>query len=471
MPKFVAEYPLVGLRPAPYNPRRLDDDAFERLKQSIALFGCVKPVLINGNNILVAGHQRTKTLLALGHTTTPAMLLDSHVSTHDEINFNLLHNSVETDSSRVTVTRAEETRHGWEWISHADLQVRSRGGARVRSELGRLTRRYGPWGSIVADHDGRVILNADYATVAKDLRTDVLCFRVSAQEADELLVHLGGEYGVYDFSQLGIKAYNQHWCQMHRLGGDEGDSAKSGLYEGFVLPSLRREDRIVDFGAGEAAYISRLASQGHNAHWYEPHVKANGVQGALDVAASVAQIRDLHRDVNRSGLYDVVVLDSVINSVTSVDFEDYVLTACSTLTADDGTFYTATRDLKQVEQPSDSKKSRSNRYHRTVEYLDENRFSATFRRGVWTMQHFHTTDTLRRLLVQYFGEVRMGRTKHGGVAAVCRRPLPMDPARRRKALEVEFNMEYPGEYRHNRHRPLVQTLLEKTAKRDGIERN
>ncbi|MEU2590805.1 ParB N-terminal domain-containing protein [Streptomyces albidoflavus] len=467
MPEFVPDYPIAGLKPAPYNPRRLSEDAFDRLKRSIDLFGCVKPVIINGNGILVAGHQRTKSLKALGHQTTPAILLDSHVSTHDEITFNLMHNSVETDGSRVTVPSADETAHGWEWIEHHDLAVHARASAGVRAEVARLIARYGPWGSIIADHKGRVILNQDYAVAALDLKKAVLCYRVSVQEADELLTWLSGEYGVYDYTQLGIKAYNQHWCQMHRLGGDDGDSWLSGLYEGFVLPSLKRSDRIVDFGAGEAAYINRLKEQGHDAHWYEPHVKARGQQNALDVAASVAQIRDLHRDVTAHGLYDVVVLDSVINSITGLDFEEHVLIACSTLTADTGTFYTATRHMNQATGRGSGQKFRNNRYRRALEFMDDNGFSATFRRGVWTMQRFHTPDSLQRLLRRYFGEVRMGRTKHGGIAAVCRQPLPVPTQRRRLALETEFNMEYPGDYRHNRHKPLVEALLRATSHRDA----
>ncbi|MEU2870153.1 hypothetical protein ABZ769_13255 [Streptomyces olivoreticuli] len=78
---------------------------------------------------------------------------------------------------------------------------------------------------------------------------------------------------------------------------------------------VQRGQRIVDFGAGEAAYIRRLHAQGFDAHWYEPHVRTEGTAGSLDVAASVTQIRDLQRGVGQRGLYDVVVLDSVLDSV------------------------------------------------------------------------------------------------------------------------------------------------------------
>ncbi|MFJ4668959.1 ParB N-terminal domain-containing protein [Kitasatospora purpeofusca] len=469
MPEFIESYPIAGLKPAPYNPRRLSEEAFDRLQRSLALFGCVKPVIINGNQILVAGHQRTKSLTAIGQTHTPAILLDGHVSTQDEIQFNLLHNSVETASSKVRVPPSGPDAHGWEWIQPQDITAVSRSNAAIQAEIRRLVTRYGTWGSVVADSDGRVILNNDYAVVVADLRLPLLCYRLSVQEADELAVWLDGEYGVYDYSHLGIKAYSQHWCQMHRLGGDEGDSNKSTTYERHVLPALRPGQRVMDFGAGELAYIKRVKDQGFDAHWYEPHVKAAGKQNALDVAATVSHIRDLQRDVPANGLYDVVVLDSVLNSVTSLAFENAVMTACNSLVAADGTFYTGTRSLGSAERRMSGKKARNNgRYRRSIEFLDEDGFTASFRKGVWTMQRFHDPESLRALMERFFGEVEIrGNPNGSNIYAVCRRPLALPAERRRAALELEFNMEYPGSYRHNRHKPLVEALMRACRERDG----
>nr|BEK65763.1 hypothetical protein KPHV_29900 [Kitasatospora purpeofusca] len=469
MPEFVEAYPIATLKPAPYNPRRLSPEAFERLQQSLKLFSCVKPVIVNGNGILVAGHQRTKSLKAIGEDHAPAILLSGHVSTRDEIQFNLLHNSIETDGSKVRVPACGEDAHGWEWIQPDDITAVSRSNAAVQAEIRRLVTRYGTWGSIVADHEGRVVLNNDYAVVVADLKLPLLCYRLSVQEADELMVWLDGDYGVYDYSQLGIKPYNQHWCQMHRLGGDEGTSNRSTTYEQHVLPALRPGQRVVDFGAGELAYIKRIKSQGFDAHWYEPHVKAAGKQNALDIAATVSHIRDLQRDIPANGLYDVVVLDSVLNSVTSLEFEQFVVTACNSLLAAGGTFYTGTRSLGSATRRASGRKARNNgRYRRSLEFLDEDGFSATFRAGVWTTQRFHDLDTLRELMERYFGEVEIrGRADGSNIYAVCRKPLALPEEQRRAALEAEFNMEYPAGYRHGRHRPLVEALMRACKERDG----
>lgn len=46
--EFIPSYPLAELRPADYNPRKLDDDKFQLLQESLRKFGVIKPVIING---------------------------------------------------------------------------------------------------------------------------------------------------------------------------------------------------------------------------------------------------------------------------------------------------------------------------------------------------------------------------------------------------------------------------------------
>ena len=66
MPELVADYPISDVTPAEYNPRHLSEDAFDRLKGSLRKYGVVKPVILNRDGTIVAGHQRTKALTAIG---------------------------------------------------------------------------------------------------------------------------------------------------------------------------------------------------------------------------------------------------------------------------------------------------------------------------------------------------------------------------------------------------------------------
>lgn len=60
-------YPIADLKGADYNPRRIDQASLERLQHSLRVIGCAKPIIARGRTI-VAGHQRTKALRAMGHT-------------------------------------------------------------------------------------------------------------------------------------------------------------------------------------------------------------------------------------------------------------------------------------------------------------------------------------------------------------------------------------------------------------------
>lgn len=71
------EYVAPGvLNPAPYNPRRMDDDAMQRLKRGIAEFGLVDPLIARREDgLLIGGHQRLRACTELGWTTVPVIYL------------------------------------------------------------------------------------------------------------------------------------------------------------------------------------------------------------------------------------------------------------------------------------------------------------------------------------------------------------------------------------------------------------
>lgn len=187
--------------------------------------------------------------------------------------------------------------------------------------------------------------------------------------------------------------------------------------------------------------------------------RTGGVPGSdnLDIKAVVRDIFSIKDDIEKNGLYDQVVLDSVLNSITSNSFEHYVLTACNALMRPDGRFYTSTRSLQQIESRGKLQKSLDR--SRLIEFLDEDNYSATFRNGVWTMQKFHNAQTLEELLSKYFADVRIIDQKKGQLWAICEKPKRLSLETYREALDIEFNMEYPGGYRHGKHGGIVKAIL------------
>lgn len=68
---------VADLRPADYNPRKIDKKAQAGLTASIERFGAVQPIIVNertGN--IVGGHQRLKSLLDLGQDEMTVVVVD-----------------------------------------------------------------------------------------------------------------------------------------------------------------------------------------------------------------------------------------------------------------------------------------------------------------------------------------------------------------------------------------------------------
>jgi ParB family chromosome partitioning protein len=203
-----------------------------------------------------------------------------------------------------------------------------------------------------------------------------------------------------------------------------------------------------------------LSERGYNLLAYEPHFQDKGV---LNVREVVKQINGLHTDLSRNGLYDAVVLDSVLNSVVNSRFEHAVLTTCNALLKQDGRIYIGTRSLNFTERLKTFKTYNS--HGRDIQFLDKENFGATYRSGVWTMQHFHTHDSLRNLLLEYFENVEIkGRESEVQLYAIASHPRKLPRTKVEEAINVEFNMEYPGNYHHNMHGELVAEIMQNIEK-------
>lgn len=454
--KFYDNYPLDKITPADYNPRRIKQDAYEKLKESLLKFGVVKAVISNLDGTIVAGHQRTRAMKDVGIKNAPVFILEKNVALQDEIKFNLMHNSVETETCKVRINNAEKLPFGFSTIKNEDIIIEHKGNATCLKEICKLLNKYGDYGNAIIDEQGLSIHNSDYAFCCKLLGKDLVVYKMENSIIKEFCDYMNIEYGDYCYEALNIKPYGQTHCQLSR----SDNANRSTLYRKLVLPNINKDQRIVDFGSGKSFYISQLKEQGYKAHWYEPFFKTPGTE-KLNVSEVIKMIDDLQDDISKNGRYDVVVLDSVINSITSNDYEDWVLTTCNALCGEDGVFYTATRNIKLSEMLANTSQSRAKQ--RYIEFLDKDNFSATFRKGVWTLQKFHSKETLTNLLLKYFYDVKVDDRDNSQLKAVCRKPKKLDIEHYRTALNIEFNLEYPNNYRHNKHHELVKTIL------DGIE--
>jgi DNA modification methylase len=81
---------LGDLLPAPYNPRRIEPDAFSGLTASLKRFGLVQPIVWNRRTRhVVGGHQRLDALRALGQARGQVAVVDLPLSEEKALNLTL----------------------------------------------------------------------------------------------------------------------------------------------------------------------------------------------------------------------------------------------------------------------------------------------------------------------------------------------------------------------------------------------
>lgn len=329
---FVPAYSIDRVRPAAYNPRAISPDAIDNLRSSLKRLGFAKPIIVLQDGTLVAGHQRTKAAKLEGMTTAPAFVIRGELDPNDEVRFNQLHNGTDLDDydGRVTIDPPVGKVGTFEDVApervHGDM---TSSGLEIRKMIGGLILRYGPWGGVVATTDGIVVSSPHYALAAVQLRKPVRVFWIAPEGATEAKDWFTRQYGEFSYDHLPRTTYIQTLAQLPRLrnGGLTPRDNRSVTYTEVVLPRLNKTDRLLDFGCGQGDYVRRLQQSGQRAfgiEFFRRHGKA------LDYRATHALIDSALGEWTKRGGFDVVVVDSVMNSVDSPQAERDVMVCANT---------------------------------------------------------------------------------------------------------------------------------------------
>lgn len=76
-PIEIAHVKPSSLKPAPYNPRTMSDEARARLTRGIDAFGLVDPIIARkSDKMVIGGHQRLEAAKALKLATVPVVYVD-----------------------------------------------------------------------------------------------------------------------------------------------------------------------------------------------------------------------------------------------------------------------------------------------------------------------------------------------------------------------------------------------------------
>lgn len=462
---FHLEYPIADMRPAPYNPRLIDGLSLGRLQESIQVLGLIKPVICTADGTLLAGHQRTRAMLAEGMTHCPAFVL-REVSTQDEIRFNQLHNAADLELGEAVLSVPPQSQLGYVDIPPGDIsgQLKAQN-ATKRNEILRLLNKHGAWGSIVVNQSGAVLVSKLYAMASRMLGLSCKACVVPDEQSESVLNYFSQSYGKFSYEHLPRTTWGQALAQKPRLRTPVTSTKvmHSRTYESLVIPRINKEMRILDFGAGQMDYVKHLKSQEYNIRGIEFYFRK---ARQINVKQVNNDIDTLCLDLQQNGLYDLVVCDSVINSVDGLQAEIDVLTCLSALCRRDGTIIFSGRSREEAER-NNSSQSRTGPV-RYVHFFDDDGFTAMFADGVWRYQKLHTIEEAKRIAPQYFGPsfqiYELGSKPlpakkflgSNSWAIVTAKQIELPFEQRQESLAREFDLPLPEGRRYGRSKDILQ---------------
>ena len=445
---------ICDIKPADYNPRLIRDREFNELKRSVKELGIIIPIIVNkANNTIIAGHQRTKAAKEVGMAKVPVYFVEG-VSFGDEIKFNQIHNAVDDDehvSARLCNVKLGD---GFNTTSYKNFNIIKSNAPRVK-EICKLILKYGNVLSAVILNDD-VIVGTDYIKACSLLGRDPNIYITSNIEAGKYLVR---QYGEYHYQAIKRETFVQGLAQLERKTEaiDGKKSQSSTLYERMVIPYLANKNTntsILDFGCGKGAYIKMLSNK-YDAIGVEFY---NNNKKAINISKGNVMIDNLVKHIEDKGMFDVVVCDSVLNSVDSLEAELAVV-RCLNIFAKEKIFLSG-RPLDGVKNKYNMKKDR-NVGKRFLEFLDKDNFSANFREGKWYFQHYHSKEQILDLLNRCgLAAINIHWSKYGDSFQIeCEKIRELTDEEVESAINFEFNLPLPNGKAYNRHNEVLSVVL------------
>lgn len=203
-------------------------------------------------------------------------------------------------------------------------------------------------------------------------------------------------------------------------------------------------DSVLDFGSGHGDEARMLREAGIDVTAFEPyendgHERISFDRGRRSAEGFIHAVRSGKR-------FTSLFLSSVLNSVPFVSDREHIVCICAALCDGNSTLYASARSTKGANWQCHTRGPGLNEHG-----MYEGTFRVAWERGVTIgdlgvapkVQKYYDRAEFRELFLQFFGEVEIC-PKSTSIAAICRKPRPVNPERLAAALRFEFDLPYPA---------------------------
>ena len=444
---------ISDIHPAEYNPRKLSDNAFVQLQGSLKTLGFILPIIINKDNMtIIAGHQRTKAAVKVGIDSVPCFYVHD-VAMQDEILFNLIHNGVEHEPKVFGKYKGDrEVGKFYDDVPNEDFEITDTQPTLVKDMCGLIMRYGDALCAIVCG--GEIVFGNNYVYACQKLGLPVHMYILEAEKRPVFDFYFNQDYGVFCYDRLERPEFVQGLAQPPRHAAIDW----SILYRQIVKWLLKepKDTKILDFGCGKAMCVDKVRIQ-HN------YFNAIGLEFfnhnrvGISIEKGHKMIDKFLDYVSKKGLFQYVICDAVINSVTCQEGEDSVLTCLNLFCEMGGKVFFSGRMRKNIEKQLQAKRCTTDG-GLSVMFMDDTGLTAYVLQGQWFFQKFLSDEQFKALPEKFGLEPFMSYEKSGYFGFGCTKVRELPRQQYIDALIYEFNMQLPNKQRYGRHHDALRVF-------------
>lgn len=473
---------INGLKPAPYNPRKADENRLSLVELSLKKLGFLIPVYAARDGDILSGNQRHGIASRIGAKYVPVDFCDDmDLKTRKAVNivFNRGTNDFKKNDTPKSITEALQRYNVYDLAGkikdkniYSDeffpclrsvpvevsrfLKPNSGRWNLYSRNMASTLRQYGIQIPVVATDDLMIINGigrVQYAAERKNETIDtVFISKDEAEFATVMMNLLSMDFDIHT-RYRDLLRYNAF--RRFRL-------ARKELGHGFVFMLERRckdfnlftpinkrrwihvyGNSVVDFGAGHLIEAQMLRSIGVRVNAFEPYI-VSGKDETIDKEKSINVSKEFLKDVAAGTKYTSVFLSSVLNSVPFHGDRQKIVCICAALCGADTTLYAAARG-----EDDPSWRDVNGACFLNIKSANYRAFKLDYEPGITIgdlanpkVQKFHTKNEFNELFRPYFESITVF-TRGGSVFAICKNPKPLDRATLIQAIEFEFDLPYP----------------------------